>query len=148
MRTHTNPNNHETTTHTHTLHVDPESLIRVAHQGVPTGEYHVDAEALRQARQGVPTGEYHVDAEAFRRARQGVPLAKHHRLKAPNGNHGPQTALPEGVLSMAGASVAGDMATVMLSPLLGPFAIPFILVAIVGGFLGGGKLGRGINNCH
>ena len=28
-------------------------------QGVPTGEYHVDAAALRRARQGVPTGEYH-----------------------------------------------------------------------------------------
>jgi hypothetical protein len=33
--------------------------IRTSRQGIPVGEYQVDAEALRQARQGVPRGEYH-----------------------------------------------------------------------------------------
>ncbi len=34
-------------------------LLQVAQQGVPRGEYHVDAAALQAARQGVPRGEYH-----------------------------------------------------------------------------------------
>ena len=52
--------------------------LRTARQGIPEGEYRVDADALRKARQGTPQGEYHVDAEALRKARQGTPQGEYH----------------------------------------------------------------------
>lgn len=64
------------------LRIDRKERARIMQQdirpSVPSGQFHVDAQALKNARRNVPKGEFHVDAKALQAARRNVPKGEFH----------------------------------------------------------------------